>query len=291
VSTTQDDSSYPNESFTHEGCRFFHRVQGSGPDVLFIQGTGVHGAGWQPQVDGISSMYRCITFDNRGMGQSQPRGKAPITVKQMADDAWGLLQHLVPHLGKKKVHVVGHSLGGCIALQLALDHPQDIKSLGLFCTAAHGPGLVKMDLQMIARGLRIQVGTKKSRRSAFLEIVLTPEEHGTWDLEETAARLEPFFGHDLGVTPAIAMKQVRAMGKWSVVDRLSQLAPIPTLVCGGGLDLIAKPPLFCSLAQGIPGARLVELDHAAHGVPLTDPPRINALLLEHLDGVEKGQMA
>ena len=52
----------------HRGCRLAYRVSGDGPNVLFIQGSGLHGDGWRPQVDELSKRYRCLTFDNRGMG-------------------------------------------------------------------------------------------------------------------------------------------------------------------------------------------------------------------------------
>ncbi|MEO7676688.1 MAG: alpha/beta hydrolase, partial [Verrucomicrobiota bacterium] len=58
----------PRLSIEHDGCRLAYKVQGDGPPVIFIQGSGIHGEGWLPQVDPLSKQFRCLWFDNRGMG-------------------------------------------------------------------------------------------------------------------------------------------------------------------------------------------------------------------------------
>lgn len=93
--------------FSHEygGCRLSYWLDGAGTPVLFIQGTGVHGAAWRPQINVLRDSHACLSFDNRGIGQSQPRGVA-ITIPQMARDALALLDAA----GWTDAHVVGHSL-------------------------------------------------------------------------------------------------------------------------------------------------------------------------------------
>lgn len=260
------------------GCNLAYWTRGSGPPVVLIQGTGVHGHGWLPQVEALATDYSCLWLDNRGMGASQPRGEAPITVEQMALDALAVMDAA----GWSDAHLVGHSLGGCIALQLALSRPDRVRSLAVLCSSADGPELVRMTPGMIWRGLRMQLGTKRSRRRAFLEIVLTKAEAEAADLEQLARDLEPLFGHDLAVSPPIVLGQVRSMQRWSVMDRLGELGGIPTLVVGAAEDLVARPPLVRATAERIPGATLALLAGAAHGVPMTAPERINDLLRIHL---------
>jgi 3-oxoadipate enol-lactonase len=264
----------------HRGCALGFCEAGEGPAILWIQGTGVHGDGWLPQIEDLAADFRCIWFDNRGMGRSTTVGNVEYSVEQLAEDALALLDHL----GIERAHVVGHSLGGCIALQLALRAPTRALSLALLCTAADGPALVGVDAAMIWRGLRMQLGTRRSRRRAFLEIVLTPEQHAREDLDALAERLAPLFGGDLAERPDIVWKQVAAARRWNASARLGELARVRTLVVGAGLDLIARPPLYRALASGIPGAKLVELPDAAHGVPIIEPERINALLRELITG-------
>ena len=79
--------------------------------MLFIQGVGVHGDGWLPQIDQLSATYTCVSFDNRGMGRSLPAAAA-ISVEQMATDAEAVLQAVLQAVQVERAHVVGHSLGG-----------------------------------------------------------------------------------------------------------------------------------------------------------------------------------
>src|ERR1035437_4042680 len=68
------------------GCKLHYKVEGTGELAVFIQGVGVHGDGWLPQAQELKAKFRCVTFDNRGIGLSQPSGCA-LTVAQMAEDA------------------------------------------------------------------------------------------------------------------------------------------------------------------------------------------------------------
>ena len=77
---------------------------------------GVHGQGWRPQVEDLAGSYTCLTFDNRGMGASMPAGEGPLTLERMVADALALADAA----GWDRFHVVGHSMGGHIALGLAL---------------------------------------------------------------------------------------------------------------------------------------------------------------------------
>lgn len=267
---------------SHLGCELAYWTRGDGPPVFFIQGTGLHGNGWLPQIESLSADHTCVWFDNRGMGLSHPPGSAAITVEQMASDALTVLDAA----RLQQVHVVGHSLGGCIAIELALSQPERVRSLSLLCTSADGPGLVRLDGETVWRGLRMQIGTLSSRRRAFLELVLTRAEQHSGDSDRIARELEPLFGHDLALTPAIVLKQVQAMRRWNALERAAALRGIPTLVVGAAQDRIARPELVRETAAAIPGAKLVELPDAAHGVTVRAPRVINDLLREHIARAE-----
>jgi pimeloyl-ACP methyl ester carboxylesterase len=268
----------------HRGCKLAWSVEGDGPPLLFIQGTAIHGDGWLPQIAELAADHRCLWFDNRGMCASQPVGNCAITIAQLAEDARVLLDAQ----GWSAAHVVGHSLGGVVALDLALTWPERVLSLSLLCTAARGANLVSINASMLLRGLRMELGTKRSRRNAFLEIVLPPAQLATCDKDRAAAELEPLFGHDIAVRPPIAWKQITAMKAWDATARLGELARIPTLVVGAKHDLIARREGVRDLARGIPGARLVEIEDAAHGVTITHRERVNALLREHVARATRG---
>jgi pimeloyl-ACP methyl ester carboxylesterase len=261
----------------HRGCRFSYQVDGSGPPVVLIQGVGVHGAGWTPQVEALRDSFECLTFDNRGMGQSQPRG-VPITVEQMAEDTASLMDHL----GWESAHMAGHSLGGLIALHLALTVPRRVRSLSLLCTCARGRDATRLPWRMLWLGLRSRIGSRRMRRRAFLQIVMPPQELAGADPDVMAARLEPLFGHDIADQPPVAMAQLAALRAYDATPRLHEIVEIPTLVVSAAHDPIAPPRSGRALAEGIAGARYVEFGAASHGVPIQRAGDVNEVLLEHL---------
>jgi pimeloyl-ACP methyl ester carboxylesterase len=260
----------------HKSCRLSYDVRGAGPPVVFIQGAGVHGSGWKPQVDSLSSRFACLSFDNRGIGESRPKAAA-ITVETMADDAAALMDAT----GWESADVVGHSLGGPIALQLALTSLRRVRSLSLLCTFAYGKAAAPLTMRMMLAGMRSRVGTRRMRRHGFLGIILPPDELKTADGDALAESLAPVFGHDLADQPPIVSDQLRAMRAFNVTAQLGKLASIPTLVVSATHDMIASPPLGQKLAAGIPGARFVEIPNAAHGLPIHSADVVNKLLVEH----------
>lgn len=280
-----------------DGCELHYRIEGTGPRVLFIQGVGVHGDGWRPQYEDFVRDHSCLTFDNRGIGRSQPQAGA-FTVQRMAEDAKAILDAE----GWSSAHVVGHSLGGLVALKLALESRERVRSLGLLCTFARGGDVGRISWWMLKTSLRTFLGPKSWRRRAFLELVLAPEELAGVDRDALAAKLEPLFGHDLAIHPPGEWLQMAAMKREDVSPRLAELAGIPTLVVAGRHDRIAPPLLGRKLAAGIGRAALGEVTDSwknsdetvryeefadsAHGTPIVRPERTNALLREHLRRAE-----
>lgn len=262
----------------HRGCRLWFEIEGTGPPVLLIQGVGIHGAGWRPQLDRLASQFTCLTIDNRGIGRSQPVAIAALTVEQMMEDALAIVESL----GWLRFHVVGHSMGGHIAAALALNMPSRVASLALLCTSARGRDMPPITPSFLWTSFRARVGSRRHRRHAFLEIVLPRELRKTGDLDAWAERLALVFGHDLAETPAVTMRQVRAYRKYDAAPRMGELAGKPTLVISAAQDPLAPPRLGRALADAVPGARYVEFEGAAHGVTVTHAAEVNALLIEHL---------
>ena len=251
-----------------------YQVEGEGPPVLLIQGVGVIGEGWRPQLDGLRDRYRLCAFDNRGVGRSSGR---PTSIEQMAADALALADAL----GWTRMHVVGHSMGGLIAEQLALDAPARVTSLALLCTPRSGHAAARPSLRLAWIGARMRIGPRASRRRAFLEIVMPRSVRATADLDRLAAELAPLFGRDLADNPPIVLAQVRAMAKHRLGARLAGLAAIPSLVVVADEDPIAPPADGRATAEGIGSARYLELSDAAHGVVIQRADEINAALHEH----------
>ncbi len=243
--------------------------------VLFIQGVGVVGDGWRPQFDGLCDRYTTIAFDNRGLGESTLRTE-PLTIESMALDALAIMD-------AEKIdqfHLVGHSMGGLIAQEVALRAPARVKSLALLCTFARGKQATRLTADILLVGLRTRLGTRAMRRNAFLELVMPAALLAEGNRAQLAESLRPLFGRDLAEQPPIIMKQLRATAKYDASGRLGQLR-LPSLVVSAELDRIALPAFGRELAAAIPGARFVELPGAGHGVPIHSAEKINALLAEH----------
>ena len=262
-----------------EGCCLSYDVSGQGRRVLFIQGVGVHGRGWRPQTDELAAHCACLTFDNRGLGRSVPAGR-PVTVDRMADDARAVLDAV----GWDQAHVVGHSLGGLVALNFALRSRHRVQSLSLLCTFANGRSAAPLTWRMIRLGLRARVGTRGMRRKGFLGIVLPP---GAAADSNTAERLAEIFGHDLADQPPIVNEQLKAMRAADLSPRLGELSGLPTLVVSATHDPIAPPAAGRALARGITGAKYVEIASASHGLPITHAQEVNRILLNHFAAAEE----
>jgi pimeloyl-ACP methyl ester carboxylesterase len=261
--------------------RLRYTVAGDGPPVLLIQGVGLVGEGWRPQIDGLADRFTLIAFDNRGIGGSSlPKGR--LTIDAMASDALALMSAI----GFERFHVIGHSMGGLIAPEMALRQPARIASLALLCTFAHGKQGSRPSPGMLPTALRTRIGTRRMRRHAFLELVMPRDYLRNTNRDQLAERLRPLFGHDLADQPPIVMKQLGAMGRYDARDRLQQLAAIPTLVLSAAHDRIARPVFGRELARAIPGAVYVEIPDAGHGVTIHRASEVNELLAAHLARAE-----
>jgi pimeloyl-ACP methyl ester carboxylesterase len=265
---------------THRGCPLRWEVAGSGPPVVLIQGVGVGRRGWSPQTDALASRYACFTFDNRGWGDSRP-ACARLSIELMATDVLALMDAL----SWSDAHLVGHSLGGLVALQTALLARDRVKSLALLCTFGSGAVPTRMALPLLYAGARTRIGTRIMRRRAFLRLVLAPRELAGMTpraRDVMAERLGELFGRDLADQPDIVMEQLRCMRDVDLMPRLVELDGLPTLVASAEHDIIAPPSAGRALAAGLGGARYVEIDGVAHGMTVTAADRVNAMLLEHL---------
>ena len=121
---------------TVNGIRAHYETHGAGDPVLLISGLGGPGVGWLFQVRDLSPRYQVITFDNRGVGETDMPRELRYATGELAEDARALLDHL----NVKRAHVIGASMGGTVAMELAIRYPASVRSLTLCCTWAEGDG-------------------------------------------------------------------------------------------------------------------------------------------------------
>jgi aminoacrylate hydrolase len=259
------------------GHRVHYSRHGAGPGVLLLQGVGVIGAGWGPQIEALQGSFTCVAIDNRGIGQST-LGAGPLSIEAMADDALAVADAA----GIDRFHVLGHSMGGIIAQQVALRALPRVMSLSLLCTFHKGSQGAAMSPGLLWTAIRSRIGTRRMRRHAFVEMVMPNAYLATVDRDALCERLAVLFGRDLADQPPILLRQLRALGKFDASGRLRDLATVPTLVLSAELDRIARPEYGRALAAAIPGAQYVEHRGAGHAVTIQSADRVNEILLAHL---------
>jgi pimeloyl-ACP methyl ester carboxylesterase len=261
-------------------------IAGSGPAVLAIQGAGLIGRGWKPQVNDLSHQFTFVTLDNRGIGDSA-RGEGDLTIERMAADTLAVADAA----GLDRFHVLGHSMGGLIALHLALTSRERVKSLALLCTFADGRGATRLSGRMLMLALRSRIGTRAMRRAGMIRMIMPAAYIRQNDTGTLPRTLGDLFGRDLADQPSIIPQQLRAMSRYSALSRLHELSGIPTLVASASQDPIAPPPLGKDIASRIDGARYVEFPDASHALPIQLAHEVNALLSEHLVTAERRDTA
>jgi pimeloyl-ACP methyl ester carboxylesterase len=115
------------------GIKLYYEVHGKGKPFILIQGLGGGHQAWFLQVQALKKHFRVITFDNRGTGRSKQLSGEPYTIKTMADDVIGLMDDL----GFDKAHILGLSLGGMIAQEIAISYPHRVDKI-ILCNTLSG---------------------------------------------------------------------------------------------------------------------------------------------------------
>ncbi len=233
--------------------------------VLLIQGVGVAGSAWKPQVDELSGEFWLASYDNRGVGKSPG---PPGTIRQMGLDALEVMDQL----GWEAAHLVGHSLGGVIAQQAAVLAPERARSLSLLCSFAVGSAVLRPSFSSLWQNIKTLVGTGAMRRRAFFEMVSDPSVRPT---EEAMAELEDVFGRPLHELPAGTMAQVWALFRADLREELATLR-VPTFVLSAEQDTVA-PSSQGKMLAGVLRGRYVEVK-GGHACTIQQSGEINKLL-------------
>jgi pimeloyl-ACP methyl ester carboxylesterase len=240
--------------------------RGEGPDVLLIAGLGDPAEAWQPQLDGLADRYRLTAFDNRGAGRA-PLVDGPLAAAAMADDAAGLLRALeVP-----AAHVAGFSMGSAIAQELALRHPQLVRSLVLVSPYARADARFRSQLNFW-RWLAEVAPSERAFYEAFFTWVYTPRAHADGTVAQVVEEALAF-PHQQSVEAFQA--QLDACLGHDTADRLALIAA-PTLVLAGELDNLLPPRVGAFVAAQIPHARFEVMAGEAHQPFQEVPEQFNA---------------
>lgn len=258
----------------HTAKRLYYEVHGAGEPILLITGFGLSCSLLRPLLRAAPPGIRFIIYDHPGIGRSD-RGGFAYTTGMLASAACGVLDQLE----LETAHIAGMSLGGAIAIELALRAPGRVSSLALLGTTAAGPLGRHTDPIALARvGGLVLIGSL-SRRRLWFGPALYSAEH----IRRTSARAT---GPERGPAGDATGPSVRALlgqaTAASLHDRSRSLRQITarTLVIHGEADALLPVSNARDLAQKIPNSTLVIIPGAGHAFELEDPALIAGLLAE-----------
>lgn len=246
-----------------------------GPKVLLIMGYGMRGDIWEPQINGLKETHQVAWFDNRGIGDSERGPKPRWRMTDMAEDTLSVMDAL----GWEQCHLVGVSMGGMIAQEVALQAPQRLQSLTLIVTHAGGITLQKLPTR---KGLKAFVGLNQgdlNQRIESLKRLLYPPEYlAKADHEALRKRIQKRIGRPLD--RATALGQLSAIARHDTRKRLGSVHT-PTLIIKAGKDILVRPTASDHLKSYLPDAAFIEIPEAGHGVIFQASERVNEILEIH----------
>jgi pimeloyl-ACP methyl ester carboxylesterase len=250
------------------GIELHYEATGEGQPVLFIHGLGSSCRDWEMQMPVFSKQYRVVSFDLRGHGQSQ-KPPGPYSMSLFAKDT----AELTRSLGIAPVHVVGISLGGMIAFQLGVDHPELVKSLVI-----------------VNAGPEVVIRTMKDRWNVFLRFatvrLLGMRKMGEvlgrrlFPREEQADIQKLFVKRWAENDTRAYLDTLRAIVGWSVTDRIQDIN-LPTLVVAADGDYtpVSAKQAFVSK---MPQVELVVIPDSRHATPVDSPEKFNEAVMSFL---------
>lgn len=253
--------------------RIYYEEHGRGEPLLCIQGLAMDVSGWRPQIPAWSARYRVIVFDNRDVGRSF-YATEPYDIRTLATDTIAVADRL----GLDRFHLIGSSMGGAIAQELALAHPERVRSMTL-CVTYGGNGRWGRERNRLA----LATAAAQNDEDFSSELMLLTLSEETFDelgpqLEMMArmVRAYPYRQRRDGY-----LRQLEATATHETRERLGTLR-MPVHVIAAEQDLFVPVWKSRELARLIPGARLSVIAGAAHAVNLERTAEYNALVLEFL---------
>ena len=254
------------------GIRIAYERRGHGPPLVLIAGVGYGGWIFYRQVPDLASHFETITFDNRGVGASdKPEGS--YSVNLFAQDTLALMDALEI----ERAHVLGASLGGMVALRMALDAPGRVNKLVLCATTHGGPNIVYPDMEVI-QFLAQRSGTPEERFEKGFQLSFSEDflERKPSDLAHIRGKLAEQSQPDDAYE-----RQAMAPISFNVEPRLEEVEQ-PALVISGSADRVVPSANCERLAEMLPNAELTTLEGAGHLCFIEQPEAFNRAVVDFL---------
>lgn len=248
--------------FNSNNNEIYYEIHGKGFPLFLIAGLASDSQSWLPIIDKFSQHFSVVIFDNRGCGRTTPIN-AEISISQIADDCKALAEHL----GFDKFYVLGHSMGGMIALDLAHRFPETVNKMILADTAS----FITYRIQILLSNFAETYQNCQNKKSWFENLFL-------WlftdsflnDKQQVKAAVK--FALDYPYQqPAIAFKnQVEAIKSFDMSENISEIAA-KTLIINGKEDRIFSPQFSYDSLKSIPNRKFEVIENSAHSIFLEQP--------------------
>jgi pimeloyl-ACP methyl ester carboxylesterase len=254
-----------------DDIQIYYEVKGGGFPLVMINGLGGNLEGWDPRlVEGLSKGFKLVMFDNRGAGRTDISNRE-YTIRLFADDTAGLMNTL----GISKAHILGISMGGMIAQELVLNHPEKVAKLVLCSTCSGGSKDVQSS-QEASKMLTDDTSkmSQEEQKRMLLPLVLT-DDFIEKNPDFVKLAVQQALKHP--ISEEAYMRQLNAIGKFNAYDRFHQVKA-PTLILHGRKDVLVPSENGSILAEAIPNAKLVYFEKSAHMLAEEMKEVINVLI-------------
>lgn len=262
--------------FSHKNISIHYQISGEGPPLILIGGMGMPHQGWAMQINALSKVYTVIRFDNRGCGRSTTPD-APYTLADMAGDTLTLMNHL----GVDAAQVMGASMGGFIALELALAAPDRVSSMVLAHTA---PALPPLTRQRIRLWIRLMEAGVPDELMAMEQLIwIFPEKAMEKEAAVKALLKNLRLGRNIQSNRGFR-GQTKACEQFDVTSRLEEIQAPALLI--SSRDDISIPLAHTRKLEALPGFRKTKsFDYGGHATHLIHADAFNRTVLEFLTGI------
>jgi 3-oxoadipate enol-lactonase len=261
------------------GVELHYELAGSGRTLVLTHGIGGSGADWAPIVPLLAEKYRVVTYDVRGMGDSEKNPEAEHSIAQFARDIAGLLDHL----GVDKAIIGGTSMGGTVTQRFILDFPARTLAAIIMSTSSQVNEQAKANWQRQAEIVEregMEAWVQRSRQPHMTEEWLRAHPEV---LEAEQRRIRTNHPH-------IYAQVARAVSDYFYTEELRSVR-VPTLVLVGSEDRQTPPGGSVIISRAIPGAELHILEGLGHNLAREDPHKIAGLIRAFLARVEEQEQA
>ena len=254
------------------GQRLYYEIDGEGEPLLLVMGLAADRLAWALQIPDWSKRFQVISFDNRDVGQSS-YAEGQYEVVDMARDALALADHLE----LDSFHLVGVSMGGAIAQEIALAAAERIRTLTL-CVTWGGSGPWGEELSRIWGPQAM----RSSREEHIDHLMLRCFSEGFYENRDGVAFMRNMMlANPHPQAPEAFVRQLDASGRHETRDRLAQLS-MPVHVIGAEHDVLVPVWKSIELSELIPGATLTIIERAAHGLQLERAEEFNRIVTDFI---------